>query len=310
MQMTYGLEPVKNPNTGGNTDMWGAVIGAAVSLYAANKASKDAKSYAASQSAQQRDFAQNSIAWRTEDAKRAGIHPLYALSGSAGQSYTPVPYVDQMAPALAQAGQKVGAAYAQHKQKDIQRASTTAQLAVMNSTARLNNAQAAQLEGQDPESIATGAGTNVITTPDRVPENIVEVKPQEAIPSAATTKAVTPYSNPFWDRHTVFTNPLTGNDWYIFTPRADNPAEGLEGLGATAATLMGTLAYYLGVSAKSVYKDWTVLQKKYPTVFKQVINLVDRYYSGKTDVPGIRPLYDGKKQPRVRGMNQLDMENY
>lgn len=36
----------------------------------------------------QREFAQNSIQWRVDDAKNAGIHPLYAL-GAQGASYTP-----------------------------------------------------------------------------------------------------------------------------------------------------------------------------------------------------------------------------
>lgn len=37
----------------------------------------------------QREFAQNSIRWRVEDAKRAGIHPLAAL-GASGASYSPI----------------------------------------------------------------------------------------------------------------------------------------------------------------------------------------------------------------------------
>lgn len=36
----------------------------------------------------QKEFAQNSIQWRVDDAKKAGIHPLYAL-GAQGASYTP-----------------------------------------------------------------------------------------------------------------------------------------------------------------------------------------------------------------------------
>lgn len=36
----------------------------------------------------QREFAQNGIQWRVQDAKNAGIHPLYALGGS-GASYSP-----------------------------------------------------------------------------------------------------------------------------------------------------------------------------------------------------------------------------
>lgn len=36
----------------------------------------------------QREFAQNGIQWRVQDAKAAGIHPLYALGGS-GATYSP-----------------------------------------------------------------------------------------------------------------------------------------------------------------------------------------------------------------------------
>lgn len=39
--------------------------------------------------ANQRDFAQNSIQWKVEDAKKAGIHPLYAL-GANTTSFSPV----------------------------------------------------------------------------------------------------------------------------------------------------------------------------------------------------------------------------
>lgn len=37
----------------------------------------------------QREFAQNGVRWRVEDAQRAGIHPLAAL-GATGASYSPV----------------------------------------------------------------------------------------------------------------------------------------------------------------------------------------------------------------------------
>lgn len=39
--------------------------------------------------AAQKEFAQNGIRWRVEDAKRAGIHPLYAL-GATTNSFSPV----------------------------------------------------------------------------------------------------------------------------------------------------------------------------------------------------------------------------
>lgn len=61
----------------------------------------------------QRDFAQSGIQWRVEDAKKAGIHPIYAL-GSGGASFSPVSSnftADTSMPnALAAAGQDIGRA--------------------------------------------------------------------------------------------------------------------------------------------------------------------------------------------------------
>lgn len=61
----------------------------------------------------QREFAQNGIRWKVEDAKRAGIHPMYAL-GASGASFSPVSIgaqpVSGVADALASAGQDIGRA--------------------------------------------------------------------------------------------------------------------------------------------------------------------------------------------------------
>lgn len=61
----------------------------------------------------QREFAQSGIQWRVEDAKKAGIHPIYAL-GSAGASFTPVSSAfaadTSAANAVAAAGQDIGRA--------------------------------------------------------------------------------------------------------------------------------------------------------------------------------------------------------
>lgn len=61
----------------------------------------------------QREFAQHGIQWKVEDAKRAGIHPIYALGGS-GASFTPVSANftadTSMANAFAGAGQDIGRA--------------------------------------------------------------------------------------------------------------------------------------------------------------------------------------------------------
>lgn len=58
----------------------------------------------------QKEFAKNSIRWRVEDAKAAGIHPLYAL-GAPTMSATPSFVGDSsMGQAVANAGQNIGRA--------------------------------------------------------------------------------------------------------------------------------------------------------------------------------------------------------
>lgn len=100
--------------------MLGALIGAGASLLggllgksSADDAREASERMAAQNIALQKEFAQNGIRWRVEDAKAAGIHPIYAL-GSSGASFTPVTAnftSDTSLPnALASAGQDVGRA--------------------------------------------------------------------------------------------------------------------------------------------------------------------------------------------------------
>lgn len=58
----------------------------------------------------QREFAQNGISWRVADAKRAGIHPLYAM-GSPGASFNPVHLGGEgLGPSINRAGQHISGA--------------------------------------------------------------------------------------------------------------------------------------------------------------------------------------------------------
>lgn len=79
----------------------GAVGGLVGSIFGRKQAEKDAKR----QEALQREFAQNGIKWKVEDAKRSGIHPLYAL-GAQTTSYSPVSIGND----FAQVGQNLGRA--------------------------------------------------------------------------------------------------------------------------------------------------------------------------------------------------------
>lgn len=67
----------------------GGAIGAVGSLLGGNMAANNAQALAGMNYEAQREFAQNGIRWKVEDAKRAGIHPLYAL-GASTSSFSPV----------------------------------------------------------------------------------------------------------------------------------------------------------------------------------------------------------------------------
>lgn len=71
-----------------------------------NSANKKAR---AREYAQQKEFAQSGIQWKVEDAKKAGIHPLYAM-GANTVSYAPQSVGGQDFSFLSDAGQNIGRA--------------------------------------------------------------------------------------------------------------------------------------------------------------------------------------------------------
>lgn len=90
-----------------------SIIGGLLGRDSADKARDAQERMAAENIALQREFAQSGIQWRVEDAKKAGIHPIYAL-GSGGASFSPVSAnfaADTSLPnAFASAGQDIGRA--------------------------------------------------------------------------------------------------------------------------------------------------------------------------------------------------------
>ena len=90
----------------------GASIGSSI---LGGMAAKDAAEAQAAQNAQnialQKEFAQQGIRWKVEDAKAAGIHPLYAL-GANTIGFSPVSTGDTYSPArgMAEMGQDVSRA--------------------------------------------------------------------------------------------------------------------------------------------------------------------------------------------------------
>lgn len=88
--------------------MLAAVIGAGASLASSILGNRSAEKQAEKNIKYQKDFAQKGIQWRTQDAKKAGIHPLAAL-GAQTHSFAPVS-VGHDYSGLAQAGQDIGRA--------------------------------------------------------------------------------------------------------------------------------------------------------------------------------------------------------
>lgn len=66
----------------------GSIVSAVGSIAGGILGANSAQNVAGMNYKAQKEFAQNGIRWKVEDAKRAGIHPLYAL-GASTQGYSP-----------------------------------------------------------------------------------------------------------------------------------------------------------------------------------------------------------------------------
>jgi len=90
--------------------MLGALIGAGANILGGILGSNSQEKAAKQNAALQREFAQNGIQWKVEDAKKAGIHPLAAL-GAQTSSFAPVSVGgDSLAAGISAAGQDVSRA--------------------------------------------------------------------------------------------------------------------------------------------------------------------------------------------------------
>lgn len=61
----------------------------------------------------QKEFAQNSIQWRVQDAKKAGIHPLYAMGNTPGYTPQDASYQSSYGQGVSQAMNRIGEAMGQ-----------------------------------------------------------------------------------------------------------------------------------------------------------------------------------------------------
>lgn len=85
----------------------GSGISAAGSLFGGGIDSRAQERMNAQNINLQKEFAQNSIQWKVNDAKKAGIHPLYAI-GANTASFTPSSQISNFGSSIAQAGAHLG----------------------------------------------------------------------------------------------------------------------------------------------------------------------------------------------------------
>lgn len=151
----------------------------------------------------QKEFAKNSLQWRVADAKAAGLHPLFGISGG-GASFSPNPVtVSDSTSISASPGQRIQERNNQQalpvseleknqdarleRQSNNQHAETLSRIATDTANQRLLNAQADIVEKQyrdslNAKTVAT-AGINkertVVKPTPTNPQDAWEIKPRE-----------------------------------------------------------------------------------------------------------------------------------
>lgn len=133
-----------------------ALIGAGSSLLGGIISNATSDSASKQEYERQKEFAQNSISWRVADAKKAGLHPLYALNGS-GATYSP----------QAAVGDDYGLSAAGNSFADIySRNPSKAQKEMLKQQSKINDMQIAsnalQMQAQSADIAKTKAETQLI----------------------------------------------------------------------------------------------------------------------------------------------------
>lgn len=155
---------------GAVTDAAGSILGGAISDKR-NQAYANAtwqKNYNA-----QKEFAQNSIQWRVQDAKKAGIHPLYAMGQTPG--YTPSDssysssYGEGVSRAMNRLGQAMGQLDFQLKKEEVKSARAEREGKELDNAVKVSNlAQVPKaVDTISNNAIARGQGSGFNILPDQ-----------------------------------------------------------------------------------------------------------------------------------------------
>lgn len=174
--------------------------------------------------AMQRDFANNGIAWRVADARRAGIHPLYAL-GASTSSPSPIAVGSN----FQDMGQNLSRAL-QPSMTDTERQAEQLKLDLLKAQIKETDARADALASES----ARNRQTSLVTAPFPEGAGQVSIQPDPKVSQALDDPTRTAgWDHPFFKRY-EFSRFFPGID---IPYSQEGPAEGMEGMGALAATL-------------------------------------------------------------------------
>lgn len=213
----------------------GEIIQAVGSYAGGLRAARATEQANAANIAAQREFAQHGIRWRVEDAKAAGLHPLYALGGSVTPFAPSVVPATQAGEGLAQAGQSLGRAV-QAVQTKEEKLATQLRLEGMAIANRKDDAIRAYYDSEAARNLArtlTGPSLPLGDT------GTVLTEPATSVSRAREDASRTASVQPMWQRHEV----LPGIPLDVMRSE-EGPAEGLEGAGPLMLALLRNLYLY------------------------------------------------------------------
>lgn len=211
----------------------GAMVGAAGSIaggYMGKRATERANN---ANIAMQNEFAKNGIRWKVEDAKAAGVHPLYALGAQTSMPTASVMADNSLGQSLANASQDISAAMMKTETQE-QRARNLLEMMEINSRIEENDARRDLTREQIRRLQNIGP---TIDMPKISPTGAVKIQPDEQISSRDNDHALSASpGTPAFKRYNIF------GDFGIDAPWSqEGLAESLEGTGGLAITLLRNL---------------------------------------------------------------------
>lgn len=231
----------------------GSIIGAGASLIGgmmnnsaqerANQQNIEANERAGERNlAAQKEFAQHGLRWKVEDAKAAGVHPLYAV-GAQGASFSPSFTAGHVQPltgagdAIAQGGQEIGRAVSSTLSQPERAYNTAIQSLALERGALENELLRSQIQ-------RTRVGTSAIGTP------LTGVVPGQSLMFHGNS----------WD-----TNPETTNA-QVVQDRYGDLVENLYGLGVVGSDVLFNAPTKSGASTPGrsltdEYNNWAARER-------------------------------------------------